>query len=54
MVKKCEWQKKLKEMEETERFYNKLFHGEDRPDYEEDMDLDYWRRKKQLRERTRK
>jgi len=52
--KKCKWQEKLEEMERMERVFNEIFTGENSPSYEEDMDLDYWRRKKLVREKARK
>lgn len=45
-----ELEEELKEMELLERIANSLKGEGNRPFYEEEMSLDYWRRKKQLRD----
>lgn len=47
-------QKKLEEMEKMERMLNYLEGKGNRPLYEENMELGYWRKKKQLKEKIKR
>lgn len=44
----------LKDMETLERVVNALGDEGNRPFYEEDVDLDYWRRKMRIKKRIQK
>ena len=50
---KCKWQKALERMERSERIINRILGEGNRPSYEEDMDLDYWKKKRELKKKIR-